>query len=345
MAGLSIVLCFGGGIMPAVLVRGETGSGKTLFGLTAPGPSIWFDADGQLAIYVDNPRMPFLSPFATLERDVEGFGLKAGQKAIAAKGAANPAILIPNMREMIEAAPSARTVVFDQLTTPWKFMIDAFKVKKYGTDPEKWPDEMPFNIWGSIKRPYSQIMRLVQLYPDRLFIFLARNSMALEEDPRTGKKRPSTTETKADLELKKTGYETPFHFHCQTNGRNHRIVCEKEKGGLYYVGQEWSTTWQDGKRTPLLSREILEPILEMWKNLGVMGQEDDETIVKQSAESEVFSQEEKAPIISQETVDKWIERSKLEGPAGPWLEEARKVTKDLTPGQKAALIAARGEKK
>ncbi len=209
-------------------------------------------------------------------------------------------------------------VVIDSITHLWESTKQAYagKLTRAGT--------IPFTAWGSIKKPYKELMTLLLNMPAHVFI-LGRQGNEFEEDETTG-------------ELKKTGVkmkaegETPYEPHillCMEATRNKdgsftpTVTVDKDRTGIL-MGKTF--------RNPTFN-DLVAPLL------GYLGATQAKTLTDEETgqkDADVLAAEESAKLaFSAETVREFTARFDLAKTAA----EAEAVGKLITAELKKKMTA------
>ncbi len=209
-------------------------------------------------------------------------------------------------------------VVIDSITHLWESTKQAYagKLTRAGT--------IPFTAWGSIKKPYKELMTLLLNMPAHVFI-LGRQGNEFEEDETTG-------------ELKKTGVkmkaegETPYEPHillCMEAARNKdgsftpTVTVDKDRTGILMGKTFKNPTFND----------LVAPLL------GYLGATQAKTLTDEETgqkDADVLAAEESAKLaFSAETVREFTARFDLAKTAA----EAEAVGKLITAELKKKMTA------
>ena len=208
---------------------GPSGSGKTCVACTSRGRLAVIDRDNQMFIYANNPRFKDLfSPFATMLEDFDGTG-PDGEPLVKGKLAiwvvTNPvATTREKTAEFVRKSGIGKgdTLVDDPFSRLWELSLDAGDIA-FGQKGMKID-------FFALKRPTKRAMNLYR-YAAHDMCWTAHQKAEWDK----GKNAP----TGNVLAIGESSTETDimWEFRMEMGADGPRMVCMKEKGGLFKLGE------------------------------------------------------------------------------------------------------------
>jgi len=211
--------------------------------------------------------------YVDTERGTDFYAKEVKGRAIHPHAFDFDAIYTTSLAEVVEAVTKLNfeehgIIVLDSISHLWDAAIAAYEGKKTKID------SIPMHAWGSIKKPYKQLIRFLMDAPCHVFI-LGRQKNLFEDDPATGQMK------KIGVGMRAEG-ETEYEPHICARMESRKDVNDSSRSTIFAVFEKDRTGVLAGRTYPNPTFSVVEPIMPLLDGQQAQSMDPDEVAAHDS---------------------------------------------------------------